>query len=781
MNKDIFDAYQKDGWHIFELYKTKHGNGNAVKGMYATPFGWNDLDKAKVKYKPKAVYGGVPPEGMVCIDWDVKGGKKKGDVSFENLQVDLGVVLDTQVYTPSGGGHSYCWLSNMPDDTPKLKKIQNKYPDIDFQSHGSEFVVLGGQTVEGYGEYKFADEDFEYFVNEPTDFTSLELRANRERGDGYSHIDEDEHFMTRPRVEEVKEMLDNLDPNMGHDDGWQNVIMSLNSWDLNGDDGLQLAIEWSLKSTQYQMTEEQIELKYRSCVADAKEFYKKLFTLNKVAVEKASENSIKDLHDEITSAEDITTLDDIALRVQSIKMKTDERDSFIEALATASKDICGKPERVKWKKAVKFIDHEKAKERQEAAKNGMPDYVHTDKGVKYLSTFANLKFFLDNMSEHSFVYDPILKRVVVDNDYTIESKLTVSYSKLSDELTRIGVPSTILASHFDAVTMDAQHNGLIKHIEELPEWDGTTDYIGLVADTLTTKSATKEYKRAVIESFVIQAIAAWDGKERTPHRLSRLESVLTFVGKQGGGKTTWVGELMPDFMGYYFKDGVELDPSNKDSLIEATSAGLVELGELDATTRKSDIASLKAFLSNTQDEFRAPYGKFSERYLRQTVFVGTVNTPDFLKDATGSRRFMVLDVVDVKLPDKAIVEGLWAQAFKLYLDGVDWRLSDTHSKHRDTVNNGFTDVGVVGDVAEDFVKSIISAKGTKTRMTITRIAKELNLKLSARERSDFTSALARHGLERNNEGKYYLPADIFIEYRTNENIVDFDDLTTDEF
>jgi hypothetical protein len=162
------------------------------------------------------------------------------------------------------------------------------------------------------------------------------------------------------------------------------------------------------------------------------------------------------------------------------------------------------------------------------------------------------------------------------------------------------------------------------------------------------------------------------------------------------------------------------------------------------------------------------------------VFVGTVNNPDFLKDATGSRRFLTLDVKGLTLPSEEVVKGMWRQALHLYLNGTDWRLPEKFVEVRDKINKGFTDVGVVGDVAEEFAKAYQTAKGVKRRFTITKIANELGLKLNARERSDFVSALAQYGLERNAEGKYYLPSDIFQEYRLNENIVDFDDLELDE-
>lgn len=779
MTKDIFDAYVSDGWHLFKLYKTRDGKGNAVKGMYATPKGWNDYSKPKVTYSPTALYGGVPPSNMVCIDWDVKNGAKSGDKSFTKLQKDLGVTLETQVMTPSGGGHCYVRLKNLPDETPKLKKNQDMYPDIDFQSHGSEFVVLGGQTIEGYGDYSWVDEDFEYFVNKAVDFSNLELRKAREIGGGYDSVDEDIHYLSRPPEDEVRNILDMLDPEMPYDE-WASVIMAINSWDLNGEKGLELVTDWSLKSKKHNMTPEQIEEKYALSVSDTPEFYNKLFTIEKKAKERKEEGQIEIFKQELNNTEEYEDLEPLAFKIQGTRMRVKVRDDFIDNFCEKSKMLIGKPEKVKWKKALAFIDHEKAKQRQEAAVDDLPDFVNTKTGVKYLNTYANLKCFIEKYSEHVMVYDTILKRNIIDNNYMPKiGENSITYSKISDEVVRKGLPIGIMSSHFDAVIFSNNKNMLMEHIENLDDWDGKTDYIGKIANTLETATATADYKRAVIEAFIIQAIAAWDGKVRTPHRLSRLDNVLTFTGKQGSGKTTWVGELMPNFMSYYFKDGVELDPSNKDSYIQATSAALVELGELDATTRKSDIASLKAFLSNTEDEFRAPYGRSAERFKRQTVFVGTVNTSDFLKDSTGSRRFLVLDVVKLKLPEASDVEGMWAQALALYLNGADWRLEDKHAEMQETVNTGFTDVGEAGDLAEDFSKCVKQSDGEKARYSLTKILEALGVKLNSRGRSDFLSTLDRKGIKRYNDGRYYLPKSAFTLYSVNAQSDNFDNLDID--
>ena len=74
-------------------------------------------------------------------------------------------------------------------------------------------------------------------------------------------------------------------------------------------------------------------------------------------------------------------------------------------------------------------------------------------------------------------------------------------------------------------------------------------------------------------------------------------------------------------------EGHLLDPTNKDSVKLAISAWITELGEIDATFRKADIAALKAFISKRVDKFRRPYAMSDSAYPRQTIFVGTVTMP----------------------------------------------------------------------------------------------------------------------------------------------------------
>ena len=158
---------------------------------------------------------------------------------------------------------------------------------------------------------------------------------------------------------------------------------------------------------------------------------------------------------------------------------------------------------------------------------------------------------------------------------------------------------------------------------------------------------------------------------------------LTLAGPQGIGKTSFFRKICPN--PDWFLEGARLDVSNKDSVLQATDSWIVELGELDATTKKEQPA-LKSFLSNRWDVVRRPYDPAATKYPRRTVFCATVNNSAFLRDETGNRRFAVLELDSLDL-DKLealtddFIAQLWAQAFDEYRHGAPYFLDrDTQAE-----------------------------------------------------------------------------------------------------
>ena len=94
---------------------------------------------------------------------------------------------------------------------------------------------------------------------------------------------------------------------------------------------------------------------------------------------------------------------------------------------------------------------------------------------------------------------------------------------------------------------------------------------------------------------------------------------------------------------------------------------IVEVSELTGL-RKSEINIAKQFLTRQEDIFREAYGRRTKKYPRRCVFFGTSNDAEFLKDASGNRRFWPIDTF-VQTPKKSIfqdlakeVDQIWAEA-----------------------------------------------------------------------------------------------------------------------
>ena len=733
-----------------------------VKGKkQVEPFAW----KGGLALNKNSVALLTGNKSVNVVDVDTKDFTKLVE-PFKSWCDDRLLFEDTLIVETLNGYHFYFY-----SDSP-IKTTTDVSPFVDIRGQGGVIFVHSTSKCASYTVIC----DLEPTKEVSEIYESLDKAVNRDgMPHGYESLEDLEiavHFDERPSQKELEEWLSKISADTNYQT-WSDVLRALNSWDLDGELGAELAVKWSRTSKSHNLSDSEIIEKYHQNIADVPKFYAKIIGL-------ANKQDVNFFEKALLDADSEFDFEELSDEISESTINNEKREELAEKIALREVELgLSKRKRaVHWKKALTKKSEKKAR----AGELGFPDVQQTQNGIKIRVTSANLLYFIENHSELDLKYDVILKRPIINNKYSADDVgiNTIGRSLLFDELTRLDINAeAMLRQHFDSCLFKKKENGLLSYIDSLPKWDGETDYIAMVADTLHTNIATRDYKYEVMKSFVIQAIAAWDNKARTPIKLSKVELVMVFVGTQGGGKTTWANRLMPKFMSNYFKDGLELNPSDKDSYIEATQAGLVELGELDATTKKADISSLKSFLSKSVDEYRAPYGRSAEKYPRQTVFFGTVNNPDFLKDPTGSRRFLTLDVKTLALPDEDIVLKMWAQALALYLDGNDWRLSKDWDGVREKINSRFTDVGSIGDAVERLVECIELAKEPRVRMSVTKLIRAIGEgKINSRERSDFISMLDVRGIARDSQGRYYLPADLVHIYNHAEDLIvdEFEDL-----
>lgn len=167
----------------------------------------------------------------------------------------------------------------------------------------------------------------------------------------------------------------------------------------------------------------------------------------------------------------------------------------------------------------------------------------------------------------------------------------------------------------------------------------------------------------------------------------KMDTALVIRGKQGVGKTT----LLEALFGKYFRT-LHSDKNATEQQRILQQAWCCELGEIEATFRTRDISALKAFLTETNDSFRAMYKDLEAPKPRHCVFAGTTNEIAFLNDPTGSRRFWIVDVDSHKIPVGWVKEHrdrIWAVALKFYKEQEQHWLTDDEEDLNDAYNKAF--------------------------------------------------------------------------------------------
>jgi putative DNA primase/helicase len=147
--------------------------------------------------------------------------------------------------------------------------------------------------------------------------------------------------------------------------------------------------------------------------------------------------------------------------------------------------------------------------------------------------------------------------------------------------------------------------------------------------------------------------------------------VLVIEGSQGLGKSSAIKALTAS--DDWYADGVS-GIGTKDAAEVLRGPWLVEVAELDAFSR-AELATVKAFVSRRVDRFREAYGHRPKDYPRRCVFAATTNEREYLRDATGARRFWPVEATGVDLPGlRAARDQLWAEAVAAYRAGEKWYL-----------------------------------------------------------------------------------------------------------
>lgn len=285
-------------------------------------------------------------------------------------------------------------------------------------------------------------------------------------------------------------------------------------------------------------------------------------------------------------------------------------------------------------------DGEKAQTEELNAESDWRDYFEKTEKGKNRNTLNNCKLILQNVCG--------TPNIVGRNDFAAQDFFLVETpwrSRKGDEVRDVDIVRIkfYCAERFRIEFSSNTINEALIEIADLNrfhpvrdylnslEWDGTPridtwlkDYAGA--------TAPEPYLSEVSRKFLVAMV------KRVFEPGCKFDQVLILEGLQGSGKSSLARALSEP----WFSDAT-LNIGDKDAILTMQSKWLIELGELSALG-KADLEILKAFITQTSDRIRAPYGKRVEEFPRQSVFLGTTNLDEYLRDLTGNRRFWPVKV-----------------------------------------------------------------------------------------------------------------------------------------
>lgn len=289
---------------------------------------------------------------------------------------------------------------------------------------------------------------------------------------------------------------------------------------------------------------------------------------------------------------------------------------------------------------------------------------------KPLNTLENMQEIINRIGVIAR-YNVINKQIellVPDSKFSMDNQANAALAHVLSWVNRFGMSTANAQDYITAIADNNQYNPVANWILS-KEWDKKTR-IQAFFDTIKQANPQRlddgrDLKEVLIMRWLVSALAA----VFSPDGVSA-HGILVLQGDQNIGKTKWLKSLAPKDLGV-IKDGVTLNPSDKDSVMQCVRNWIVELGELDATFRKSDIASLKAFITSDRDVLRRPYARLESEFARRTVFFASVNPQQFLHDNTGNRRYWVIDCEYIDHSHSIDMQQLWREAYdELYQKGV---------------------------------------------------------------------------------------------------------------
>ncbi len=284
-----------------------------------------------------------------------------------------------------------------------------------------------------------------------------------------------------------------------------------------------------------------------------------------------------------------------------------------------------------------------------------------------------------------------------------------------------------------------QYHPVCDYLESLPQWDGH-DHIGDLFRRITNDEQQLLWLRRWLLGMVaqVQGRLGQYGNSVCPLIISR---------RQGWGKSQFAKLIVPPELQMFFADTFNL-AQEETCLRRMASYWLINVDELDrfSTLR---MATLKNLVQLATITLKRPHRGQMEEMERMASFIATSNRRYLLRDETGSRRFICIELeapIDVTTPVNHA--QLYAQALAALAEGERSWFDDAETRLIEAHNQGFSTKCGVWDLLRQYFEPCEVPETLEERQEVLWPATHVYDYL--REKS----ATAMEGIERTTFGWY---------------------------
>jgi hypothetical protein len=220
------------------------------------------------------------------------------------------------------------------------------------------------------------------------------------------------------------------------------------------------------------------------------------------------------------------------------------------------------------------------------------------------------------------------------------------------------------------------------------KWDGK-DHIAALADTVSVLDdrdndiKASEYWKPFLRRWMLAAVQCSMG-------IKENQVMLTLVGAQGRGKTTWLNRLCPPELspGYIHIGHIEPTLLNNETCNILAEKVICNIDDQLEQIFGKDYNALKSTISIKEVSNRKSYERRGRTRARLCNFVGSVNERHLFHDLE-NRRYLTFEISKINSYHKVDMSQVWAQAYEAFMKGEQAYFSPEEVAVINAINTSF--------------------------------------------------------------------------------------------